>query len=274
MDPLIKLKYEFKGIKDTLLKYTSKGNVRNFLDGLDNAMKSNDFQGILYFLEQLCKWYEMNIQEIHNNEFSFDDEEHDRNMKILCEINEELKYIEPLKSNNKENIRLSNKTTSYSKIFISHCSDDKKYGDALEKFIVGLGVKNNQLIYTSHPLHKIPTNENIYEYLKKNINKNIYVIFLWSNSYLESIACLNEMGAAWISESDYTNVFVPNFDFNNPKFYQCAVDTKKMGIILKNNSATKAGMIDLKNKILKSFDLQIDESTVVFLIDNFMKDIE
>lgn len=41
-------------------------------------------------------------------------------------------------------------------IFLSHKSDDKGYADALEKFIIGLGVKDDQLVYSSHPLHKIP----------------------------------------------------------------------------------------------------------------------
>lgn len=31
-------------------------------------------------------------------------------------------------------------------IFISHKSDDKKYGDALRNFIIGLGVKENRLL--------------------------------------------------------------------------------------------------------------------------------
>lgn len=47
-------------------------------------------------------------------------------------------------------------------IFISHSSSDKKYGDAIRNFIVGLGIKEKQLIYTSHSLHKIPLDKNIY----------------------------------------------------------------------------------------------------------------
>ena len=58
-------------------------------------------------------------------------------------------------------------------IFISHKSDDKKYGDALERFITGLGVKDNQLIYTSHPLHKIPLDAPIYEYLRSHFNSTL-----------------------------------------------------------------------------------------------------
>lgn len=56
------------------------------------------------------------------------------------------------------------------------------------------------------------------------------MILLWSNSYLESPACMNELGALWVVRADYTNVFVTGFDFNSPKFKQCAVDSNKIGI--------------------------------------------
>ena len=78
-------------------------------------------------------------------------------------------------------------------------------------------------------MHKIPTGNNIFEYLKENINRDILVIFLWSNEYLKSAACLNKMGSAWIIESDYINMYVPDFDFDNPQYHNCVVDTKKMG---------------------------------------------
>lgn len=83
------------------------------------------------------------------------------------------------------------------------------------------------MIYTTHPLHKIPAGNNIFEYLKQNIQKDIFVIFLWSNEYLKSAACLNGMGAAWIVESDYINMYTPDFDFNNPQYHNRAVDVLK-----------------------------------------------
>lgn len=159
-------------------------------------------------------------------------------------------------------------------IFLSHSSKDKKYADALEKFFTGLGVKDNHLIYTSHPCHKIPLNMNIYEYLRNNINSNIYMIILWSNDYLQSPACLNEMGAAWVTQSDYTNIYVPDFDFGNPKYHDCAVDNKKMGIVLNGNQNCKAGMLELKDKIIDLFNLNNDELRITVLIDNFLEDIK
>ncbi len=159
-------------------------------------------------------------------------------------------------------------------IFLSHSSKDKKYADALEKFITGLGVKDNQLIYTSHPCHKIPLNMNIYEYLRQNINSNVLMLILWSNDYLESPACLNEMGAAWVTLSDYINLYVPDFEFGNTKYHDCAVDNKKMGIVLNGNQNCKAGMLELKQKIVDLFNLDNDEQRNTVLIDTFLDDIK
>lgn len=132
-------------------------------------------------------------------------------------------------------------------------------------------VKDEQLIYTSHPLHKIPLGVNIYEYLRNNIHSRIFRIFLWSNDYLLSPACLNEMGAAWVMKNDFVNIYTP--DFNNPRYYECAVDTKSMGIVLNNDSTCKTGIIQLKDKIIKIFNLQLKEQTWMYNLDKFMEDI-
>ena len=158
-------------------------------------------------------------------------------------------------------------------IFLSHKSDDKKYANAIRNFIVGLGVKDNQLIYTSHPMHKIPLDENIYDYLRSNINSNIFMIILWSDKYLESPACLNEMGAAWVAQSDYTNIYVPDFSFGNPKYRECAVDTRKMGAVLNGDEHCKASLLELKDKIVNMFALSVDEKKTAYLIDEFIKEI-
>lgn len=181
----------------------------------------------------------------------------------LCEIEEKNEDISDKHYNNEEPI-----------IFISHNSGDKKYGDALRNFIIGLGIKENQLIYTSHPLHKVPLNNNIFDYLRKNIHQNMFMIILWSDSYLESPACLNEMGAAWILQSDYTNIYVPNFTFQNPKYEECAIDTKKMGAILDGSSHCRTNMLELKEKIETMFKLNNDEKKTFYLIDEFIKEIK
>lgn len=167
-----------------------------------------------------------------------------------------------------------NMTNNEPIIFLSHSSTDKSYGDTLEVFITALGVKKEQLIYTAHSLHGIPLDANIFDYLRKNIHRHIFMIFLLSDKYFDSSACLNEMGAAWVTQSDYTNIFIPNFNFKNPKFIECAIDTKKKGIILNGDDRCKSSMLELKNKIISLFGLSLDEMQSSYLLDKFIKELK
>ena len=160
------------------------------------------------------------------------------------------------------------------KIFLSHSSSDKRYGEAIRKFLIGIGIKNDQLIYTSSPANKIPFGDNIFDYLRKNINTNVFVIILLSNSYLESVACLNEMGGAWVAKSDYLCFFTPDFDFSNPKYHQCAIDTRKMGAILRPDSNCRTSMIEFKNIVCNQFNLTVDEKTFLVIVDEFVDSIK
>ena len=100
------------------------------------------------------------------------------------------------------------------------------------------------------------------------------MIIIWSDKYLESPACLNEMWAAWVTQTDYTNIYVPTFSFGNPKYHECAVDTTKMGAVLNGDAHCKANMIELKNKVERLFGLKNDETRTTFLIDQFIKEIK
>ena len=211
----------------------------------EKAIADADYDTIMYTLSGVDKWYDENIADISSSEFVFNLASHQKNMQLIKEILSSLKAEECVPTTN-TGIDIPKTDTV---IFISHKSDDKKYGDALERFITGLGVKDNQLVYTSHPLHKIPLDASIYEYLRSHFNSTLFMIILWSDKYLESPACLNEMGAAWVTQTDYTNIYVPSFSFGNPKYHECAVDTKKMGAVLNGDEHCKASMIELKNKI-------------------------
>ena len=201
----------------------------------------------MYTLSGIDKWYGENIGAISSNGYVCNLASHQKNMRLIKEILSGLREDECVPTTP---VGIDAPKTD-PVIFISHKSDDKKYGDALERFITGLGVKDNQLIYTSHPLHKIPLDAPIYEYP----------------------ACLNEMGAAWVTQSDYTNIYVPTFSFGNPKYHECAVDTKKMGAVLNGDAHCKANMIELKNKIESIFGLENDAARVTFLLDRFIDEI-
>lgn len=268
MDTLKKLDLEYQGMRNTILSYTSDGNIVGFLNGLELQLKNKDIEAVRYYLQQICDWYSQNIQEIQINEFVVDQDAHNRNRALLETILQDLAQYDYQEDYNSQTV--SNK---YTKIFLSHSSVDKKYGDALQKLLTNIGIKNLDLIYTSHALHKIPEGDKIYDYLKINFNKNLFVIFLWSNDYLKSAACLNEMGAAWVSENDFVNIYTPDFNFDNPQYHNCAVDTRQMGIVLKNDELCKAGMTEFKDRIIKAFNLPESEQQWIYHLDLFMKDI-
>lgn len=264
-----KLKYEFPGIRAVVEEYTDSGIVTNFLNGLEQGINIGDKAKIKYFLLELLNWYEKKWTNICNSIYVNNLDEHERNKQLIKEI------YEGIDDSDFSQIDDENEFNRIAEpiILLSHRSTDKKYGDAIEKLLSSIGIRNDQLVYTSHPLHKIPLDKNIYEYLRESFGRKIFVIVLWSNEYLDSPACLNEMGAMWVTQSDYTNVYVPSFDFTNPKYYQCAVDKNKMGAVLDGSDNCKASIVELKNKIEELFGLSIDENQWIYTLDQFMKDI-
>lgn len=270
MNSFQRLAIEYDGIYGTINDYTSDASLMNYLSKLKDAIAEANYDAIMYTLSGIDKWYDENIFYISSNGLAFNFKSHQKNMRLIKEILSGLKADECVPTT-PTGIDVP-KTDPV--IFISHKSDDKKYGDALERFITGLGVKEKQLVYTSHPLHKIPLDVSIYEYLRSRFNSTLFMIILWSDKYLESPACLNEMGAAWVTQTDYTNIYVPSFSFGNPKYHECAVDTKKMGAVLNGDEHCKASMIELKNKIEELFNLKNDESKVTYLLDKFIDEIK
>ncbi len=266
-----KLSLEYDGIYGIIYGYTSDSIIMNYLNKLKGAIENVDYDAIIYTLSNIDRWYDENIGNISSDEYVFNLTSHQKNRSLIKEILSELKKEECVSAHSMSCNDLYEDETI---IFISHKSDDKKYGDALERFLTGLGVRDNQLIYTSHPLHKIPLDAPIYEYLRSHFNSKLFMIILWSDKYLESPACLNEMGAAWVTQTDYTNIYVPTFSFGNPKYHECAVDTTKMGAVLNGDAHCKANMIELKNKVEGLFGLKNDETRTTFLIDQFIKEIK
>lgn len=118
------------------------------------------------------------------------------------------------------------------KIFISHSSKNKFYGDKLVDLLRSVGVKENEIIYTSNTAYGIPVGQNIFNWLKSQITENPFVIYLLSEEYYQSIACLNEMGAAWIIENKHAAIFTPNFNLSSKEFQSGALDPREIGFYI------------------------------------------
>ena len=118
------------------------------------------------------------------------------------------------------------------KIFISHSSRNKFYGDKLVDLLRSVGIKENEIIFTSNTAYGIPIGQNIFNWLKSQITEKPFVIYLLSEEYYQSIACLNEMGAAWIIENKHAAIFTPNFNLSSKEFQSGALDPREIGFYI------------------------------------------
>ena len=281
MDFFKRIEFEFENIKELCEELNIDKYTYSYIENIKQEIERNsrDIDSYVFCLKKVKIWIEESKYRFLSTDIKFS-----RLKEIiysLIEVSDDSRlkrdstdiFLNEKTINNLSTMDISSDTTK-TIIFLSHSSKDKKYANAIRNFISGIGVKDNCLIYTSHPNHKIPLDDNIFDYLRKNINQNVFMIILWSNSYLDSPACMNELGALWVVRGDYTSVFIPGFDFNNPKFNQSAIDTNKIGISLKNDSICKTRLIELKNKISKLFNLKVNEEKTTYLIDEFMKEIE
>jgi len=121
------------------------------------------------------------------------------------------------------------------KIFISHSSKNANYGNALVNLLTGIGISGDQIIFTSNDAYGIPIGQNIFDWLKNQIVEKPYVLYLLSSEYYKSVACLNEMGAAWVIENKHTMIFTPNFKLDSYEFQNGAIDPREIGFYINNN---------------------------------------
>lgn len=144
------------------------------------------------------------------------------------------------------------------KIFISHASADLKYVEPFVELLADIGLSNDNLFCSSVPDYAIPLNQDIYDYLSSLFsNYKLYVIFMLSDNYYKSSACLNEMGAAWVLKTEYTSVLLPGFEYQEIKG---AVNPNKIGLKLDDNEELlKKRLGELKNIVSENFGISVPD---------------
>lgn len=140
------------------------------------------------------------------------------------------------------------------KIFISHSSYDKDYANAVFELLEDIGLNEKQIFCSSIPGCGIPLDQDIYTYIKQQFQEySMHVIFVLSDNYYQSSACLNEMGATWILQNRYTSILLPGFEF---KDIEGAINPRKMSLKLDNRPMeVKEQLGKLKDSILEEFSL-------------------
>ncbi|AZA88817.1 TIR domain-containing protein [Chryseobacterium shandongense] len=155
------------------------------------------------------------------------------------------------------------------KIFISHSSMNKTYGEALVNLLRSIGIKEDDIIFTSNPAYGIPVGQNIFNWLRSQITENPFVIYLLSEEYYQSIACLNEMGAAWIVENKHAAIFTPDFNLSSKEFQNGALDPREIGFYIYDEERVLT-FISLIND-----NFEITKSTLIISqsVKKFIKEI-
>lgn len=135
------------------------------------------------------------------------------------------------------------------KIFISHNSKDRDYVELLVELLEDIGLSEDQIFCSSIEGYGVPLDENIYDFLRKQFEEyDLHVIFILSKNYYLSVASLNEMGAAWVTKTRYTNILMPGFDYNSI-----------VGVVDKNRNAPKLDAENSKELLTELKDNLIDE---------------
>lgn len=139
------------------------------------------------------------------------------------------------------------------KLFISHATEDKEIVKKIvDDFLYPIGLHEDQMFCSSIEEIGVPLKENIYDYIRTTFRtEELYVLFVISEAYYESIACLNEMGAAWVMQSDYVCVLLPGFEFEEIKG---GIDPRRIAISL-DSPSTPYKLSELKRDIEKKFNI-------------------
>lgn len=159
------------------------------------------------------------------------------------------------------------------KLFISHAGKD---ADIVRKFVdlvLKIGMREEDIFCSSVEGIDIPIQENIYDYLRNLLNsEKIHVVFMLSDNYYQSPACLNEMGAAWVKRTDYTTFLLPGFEY---KDIEGAVDPREMSIKLDDDELrVKNRLGQFKNQLVQNFGFNVSDIRWEQCRDEFLASIQ
>lgn len=145
--------------------------------------------------------------------------------------------------------------TKKPKVFISHNQKDKEYVDLLVELLECIGINNKEKLFcSSSTAYGIEFGKLIWEGIEEQFRLyDLFVIFILSDNFYDSTASLNEMGAAWISKTNYISILLPGFNFNQ---IEGAIDPTKISLKLdEDKSIVKSRLRQLKEQLEGKFNL-------------------
>ena len=155
------------------------------------------------------------------------------------------------------------------KIFISHASADEKVVSLFVNKILkaGCDVRTESIIYTSQVDTGVVNGEDIPEAIKKGIRESALFFLMVSENYRKSEVCLNEMGAAWITDGLVRKIMVlPGAGFD------------KIGWLMSLKKGTKLddkdGLDMIHDEVIRVMECPLHTATWNRSRDEFLAELE
>ncbi|SQC06959.1 Uncharacterised protein [Clostridium perfringens] len=147
------------------------------------------------------------------------------------------------------------------KIFVSHCSKDKPISNKFVDLLKIIGVKNEQLYYSSYEETGAEYLEDCFDRIEKEFNENeLLVIFILSKDFYRSEVCMAETGATWVlCKKNYIPIILPPYRYSDIK-----------GVLRNTQNSILLDDKEISNK-LELLKLKIEE---YLYIDNKVSSIE
>lgn len=252
-------------------KHAKEVNYSSSTSGFPASIEGHEYDvwmnNIKIFTENYCKkycLYEEIIMTYDNRANSFGMTTYDDMMGYLESMLNDKNFI-----GNHDKVVRDKKQDKEKMLFISHSSIDLEYVKAFVELVEFIGIKSKENLFCSSLSgYKIPANENIYDYIKNQFdNKDLHVVMLLSDNYYNSVPCLNEMGATWITDKLPTVILLPNFTYSQ---IEGAIDVSKIHFTMEE----KDRLNEFKNKLIEEFDLSpLDNDRWETKRDEFVKKI-
>ena len=263
------LKSQLNGISASIGKYSSNAPISSTRKLLTESLETKDMEGVLYACREIASWYEKNIDKIRNNEFVFNADTHEDNMRRLPHI---ISAIEDNKEWFTSTVNPYDIPAQVKQklIFISHSTKDSEYVASLVDLLRKIGFTDKDVFCSSYPGYGIPLGKNIYEFLKNCFKDyELFVLFMISkDNYYSSPASLNEMGAAWVQGSKSIPILLPGM---SPAKLKGVVGPDSLAICLDSDNV-RYDLNSLKNDLLLFFGKQqINESAWEHDRDSFLE---
>lgn len=156
------------------------------------------------------------------------------------------------------------------RVFISHSSNDDKIilSFIQNVLVLGLGLPNDEIVFTSDERYGIVPGDDISNYIKRTIAHADVVLIMISEGYKKSEVCLNEMGAAWALDRKIIQVMLPDADFDELGW---VINLKKAVRLTNKNQ-----LLSLVNQIatLLNVDMAKHFTSAVSAVDDYLGALE